>query len=305
MADCSELLDCPICMEPFNDARFLKCAHSFCLPCIKRLPQKHHSVIICPNCRQETQIHEKGVEALMKNFYVDKFRDIFRKIDKENQRIVNNNEEQFKAAVDKLETETGNLLRKNNEIYTELEKQRNDYNKTLATQILHIWKRKCLILSQVIWLWVFTYIGWVRDRIHEFVTQCRDIILYYTLLVVYIVFIMTNFGDISEEVDQHPEQFLDSRATYFLELIVIALLAIFLDYRTYIDSQQNEIPCIRAVHIEPQRAFTRFFRLCYYCTFCEEECQKDHGHIEIINISSYLHRLVYIFMKIKYLDFSF
>lgn len=71
----TELLDCSICTEPFKDARFMSCAHTFCLCCISKLPLYNSIYIKCPTCRQVTKLPPAGVTGLISNFYIEKIKE--------------------------------------------------------------------------------------------------------------------------------------------------------------------------------------------------------------------------------------
>lgn len=71
MNDESELLDCAVCLDAFEDPRFLHCCHTFCLRCIE--PLVGFGGITCPLCRQTTTLARLGgASNLTKNFYVEK-----------------------------------------------------------------------------------------------------------------------------------------------------------------------------------------------------------------------------------------
>ena len=72
-----EQLICAICLERFNNPKFLSCLHTFCSQCLHRItnqtPAKH---ITCPTCRVETAIPEKGIDQLPINFFINNMLDV-------------------------------------------------------------------------------------------------------------------------------------------------------------------------------------------------------------------------------------
>ncbi|XP_033637319.1 E3 ubiquitin-protein ligase TRIM56-like [Asterias rubens] len=66
-------IECPICLTRFTDPKILDCQHSFCLKCLHDLTDKQDpktNIIICPVCRENTLIPEKGVSALLNCFFL-------------------------------------------------------------------------------------------------------------------------------------------------------------------------------------------------------------------------------------------
>ncbi|XP_072181322.1 uncharacterized protein [Diadema setosum] len=67
-----DYLECPVCMETFNDAKYLKCLHTFCTKCVENLA-RGGSEITCPVCRQVTVIDRKsGTSTLKSNILVNR-----------------------------------------------------------------------------------------------------------------------------------------------------------------------------------------------------------------------------------------
>ncbi|XP_072181323.1 tripartite motif-containing protein 2-like [Diadema setosum] len=60
----AQQLECPICMDIFEDARCLSCSHTFCAGCIDSLADGG-STVRCPECRQETMIDVTGGAAAL------------------------------------------------------------------------------------------------------------------------------------------------------------------------------------------------------------------------------------------------
>lgn len=49
-------LNCPSCKQLFNQAKYLPCAHSFCLQCCEKL-LSNQDQIHCPTCQQITNVN--------------------------------------------------------------------------------------------------------------------------------------------------------------------------------------------------------------------------------------------------------
>ncbi|XP_072181321.1 uncharacterized protein [Diadema setosum] len=65
-------LECPVCLETFEDARDLKCRHTLCVKCIQNLASGGNK-ITCPVCRQVTIIDGYyGISMLKPNYLVNK-----------------------------------------------------------------------------------------------------------------------------------------------------------------------------------------------------------------------------------------
>ena len=55
------LLECPICLETFDDPRTLPCLHSFCMKCLENfVERKHEADFKCPVCRCKFTLDEEG-----------------------------------------------------------------------------------------------------------------------------------------------------------------------------------------------------------------------------------------------------
>jgi hypothetical protein len=63
-----ELLECPICMNSYDDPHVLPCQHTFCKGCIVTLKGNNEdNRIMCPICR-ETHVLANGVDGLPANY---------------------------------------------------------------------------------------------------------------------------------------------------------------------------------------------------------------------------------------------
>ncbi|XP_025081711.1 uncharacterized protein LOC112556692 [Pomacea canaliculata] len=69
MAATQDSVTCAVCMEVYRSPRFLPCYHSFCLPCLEELANKHGKIIRCPTCRAPATVPPGGVCDLQVNFY--------------------------------------------------------------------------------------------------------------------------------------------------------------------------------------------------------------------------------------------
>jgi len=59
--------ECPICAEPFVEARQLPCEHVYCLECLERWVSDEldqPAPLTCPTCREQFQLPENGVQEL-------------------------------------------------------------------------------------------------------------------------------------------------------------------------------------------------------------------------------------------------
>ncbi|OWF43740.1 E3 ubiquitin-protein ligase TRIM56-like [Mizuhopecten yessoensis] len=72
------ILQCPICMDEFQDPRILPCHHSVCLNCL--LDYVRHSsssgrLFRCPQCRSDVCVPRGGVKDFPPNFYINCIQD--------------------------------------------------------------------------------------------------------------------------------------------------------------------------------------------------------------------------------------
>ena len=78
MSETSELTDCSICTNTFDELeyepKFLRCAHYFFKKCMEKL--ENHNNLKCPICRKKTTVPTGGVSTLPCNFYVEKLKAI-------------------------------------------------------------------------------------------------------------------------------------------------------------------------------------------------------------------------------------
>lgn len=72
-----EQLICAVCLERFNEPKFLTCLHTFCCQCLHKITnQQPCEVITCPTCREETKIPAEGLSQLKTNFFVNSMLDL-------------------------------------------------------------------------------------------------------------------------------------------------------------------------------------------------------------------------------------
>ena len=74
----SNIVECSVCYEIYNDPRQLPCIHSYCLKCITefcgdKLPG---SSVACPLCRTEFNIPQTGTAGLPKNFFLQQLKEL-------------------------------------------------------------------------------------------------------------------------------------------------------------------------------------------------------------------------------------
>ncbi|XP_070549902.1 E3 ubiquitin-protein ligase TRIM71-like [Ptychodera flava] len=62
-------LQCPVCLNRFENPKILDCHHTFCENCLKNIADCNHGRLSCPLCRN-AQVPRDGVSALPSNGYV-------------------------------------------------------------------------------------------------------------------------------------------------------------------------------------------------------------------------------------------
>ncbi|XP_071499591.1 uncharacterized protein [Diadema antillarum] len=65
----SQNLECPICLDLFNQPKSLACSHTFCKDCLERILQtrSNQQAITCPVCRKGTHLPSGDVSVLQTN----------------------------------------------------------------------------------------------------------------------------------------------------------------------------------------------------------------------------------------------
>lgn len=72
-----ELLTCSLCLDLFKEPKTLRCLHSYCVECLRKLTQnKEDKPITCPLCRDETVIPDEGIEDIPTNFFIKNMLDV-------------------------------------------------------------------------------------------------------------------------------------------------------------------------------------------------------------------------------------
>ncbi|KAF2358120.1 B-box-type zinc finger [Trinorchestia longiramus] len=66
----SELLQCTICTQQFNNPKVLPCLHSFCERCLLSTTPAEALTISCPECKQQSILPQAGVTDLQSNTWV-------------------------------------------------------------------------------------------------------------------------------------------------------------------------------------------------------------------------------------------
>ena len=68
-----ERVTCAICLEPYTQAKLLKCFHVYCMKCVQPLAREgpEGQSVICPQCRQTTVLPPSGVLGLQGAFYIE------------------------------------------------------------------------------------------------------------------------------------------------------------------------------------------------------------------------------------------
>lgn len=69
ISELAEELKCPICLGFFDNPVVLGCLHTFCLCCTEEIA-KDSDVVVCPLCRQNTELNGRGPSSLKSNIYI-------------------------------------------------------------------------------------------------------------------------------------------------------------------------------------------------------------------------------------------
>eukprot|EP00057_Strongylocentrotus_purpuratus_P029627 XP_011684101.1 PREDICTED: uncharacterized protein LOC105447572 [Strongylocentrotus purpuratus] len=77
-----EDLECPLCLELYQNARSLLCLHTFCHSCLVKYQdqQRVKNVLVCPTCREETALPTGSVGMLRLNTIVNHMTDTWRAV---------------------------------------------------------------------------------------------------------------------------------------------------------------------------------------------------------------------------------
>ena len=75
LEDLQQEVMCPLCLDTFEDPRVLLCQHVYCKGCLEDLVSRTRGApftIICPECRNPTDISEGGVDGLRVAFKINR-----------------------------------------------------------------------------------------------------------------------------------------------------------------------------------------------------------------------------------------
>ena len=80
-------LTCPVCLDLYTNPKILPCHHSFCQECLEGLPQEREArgntyYILCPTCRQRTEVPKEGVGAFPVAFTLNNLKEITQSLKK-------------------------------------------------------------------------------------------------------------------------------------------------------------------------------------------------------------------------------
>ena len=82
-----DLLTCSLCLDLFKEPKTLKCLHSYCIECLRKLTEKKEDLpITCPLCRDETVMSTEGIDGLPTNFFIKNMLDVVELITKVDRR---------------------------------------------------------------------------------------------------------------------------------------------------------------------------------------------------------------------------
>ena len=88
-----DYLNCPVCLEPFDEPKVLSCLHSFCSKCLHNMLQKQtqvyrqrlhgapplrsQAILSCPVCRKRSSLPTDGISGFPDNFLIKNLLDSF------------------------------------------------------------------------------------------------------------------------------------------------------------------------------------------------------------------------------------
>lgn len=63
---------CPICMDNYRNPKLLPCTHTICQTCLENILASGYKsdLLVCPICRKENHVPEKGAVMFMPNYFV-------------------------------------------------------------------------------------------------------------------------------------------------------------------------------------------------------------------------------------------
>ncbi|CAH1789292.1 unnamed protein product [Owenia fusiformis] len=72
-----QLLQCPVCLDRFNNPKILPCQHTFCVsPCLEGLVNQSSRSLKCPECRKEHKLPYAGISGFPNNLTISRFLDL-------------------------------------------------------------------------------------------------------------------------------------------------------------------------------------------------------------------------------------
>ena len=72
-----KFLECPICIDTFQDPRALPCHHGFCKDCLVELvkSRRKKNTLVCPTCKRTVKLPKDGVQGLPVHFIINSLQD--------------------------------------------------------------------------------------------------------------------------------------------------------------------------------------------------------------------------------------
>ena len=83
LEELEEEITCAVCQGHYQQAKLLPCNHYYCRACIEELAKRSRGrPFACPECRKEATLPPGGAEELQGAFFVERMKDLFRKMAK-------------------------------------------------------------------------------------------------------------------------------------------------------------------------------------------------------------------------------
>ncbi|UJR23538.1 hypothetical protein I4U23_026527 [Adineta vaga] len=73
--DLEVLLECPLCLDRFDQPRLIPCGHTYCTKCLNELCAGNDA-IICPQCRRQHDVPSAGINVFPRNLSYQQLLDI-------------------------------------------------------------------------------------------------------------------------------------------------------------------------------------------------------------------------------------